>query len=37
MFSKFVYLVVIDLKIGTHIDLIYTMFHAKKNAPIKIT
>ena len=35
MFSKFVIFVPIDLKIGTHIDRTYIMYHAK-NAPIKI-
>ena len=30
MFSKFVKFVPIDLKIGTHIDLTYTMHHANK-------
>ena len=30
MFSKFINFVQIDLKIGTHIDLTYTMYLAKK-------
>ena len=32
MFSKFVNFVPIDLKIGTHIDWTYTMYHTKKCA-----
>ena len=36
MFSKFITFVLIDLKIGTHIDRTYTMHFAKK-ALIKIT